>query len=82
MICVCSVGEAPKFDGGQPPIMSASKTRALMAAVCLQGGLLHSTVLQEQRQIYKTTIRREKKSIKMPLKWNKLPILLMWLWVL
>lgn len=71
------VCEAPKFDGGQPPIMSASKTRALMATVCLQGGLLHSTVLQEQRQIYKTTIRR-KKSIKMPLKWNKLPILLMW----
>lgn len=54
-----------------------------MANACLQGGLLQATVLQKQRQIYKTTIRkRGKKSIKMPLKWNKLPILLMWLWVL
>lgn len=38
--------------------MSAGKTRALMATVCLQGGLLHTTVLQKQRQIYKTTIRK------------------------
>lgn len=45
----------------KPPIMRASKTRALMAAVCLQGGLLHTTVLQKQRQIYKTTIRKREK---------------------
>lgn len=56
--------EWPKCGSGQPPIMSTSKTRALMAPVCLQGGLLHTTVLQKQRQIYKTTIRkREKKKI-------------------
>lgn len=36
---VCVLCERPKCGGGQPPIMSASKTRALMAAVCLQGGL-------------------------------------------
>lgn len=41
--------------------MSASKTRALMANVCLQGGLLHTTVLQKQRQIYKKTIRKREK---------------------
>jgi len=45
----------------KPPIMSASKTRALMAAVCLREGLLHTTVLQKQRQIYKRTIRKREK---------------------
>ncbi len=60
-MCLCVLCERPKCGGGQPPIMSASKTRALMAAVCLQGGLLHTTVLQKQRQIYKTTIRKREK---------------------
>lgn len=41
--------------------MSASKTRALTATVCLQGGLLHAAVLQKQYQIYKTTIRKREK---------------------
>lgn len=58
---VCVLCERPKCGGGQPPIMSASKTRALMATVCLRGGLLHATVLQKQRQIYKTTIRKREK---------------------
>lgn len=60
-VCVCVLRERPKCGGGQPPIMSASKTRALMATVCLRGGLLHTTVLQKQRQIYKTTIRKREK---------------------
>lgn len=47
----------------QRPIMSSGKTRALMADVCLQGGLLQATVLQKQRQIYKTTIRKRGKKI-------------------
>lgn len=58
----CVLLERPKCGGGQPPIMSASKTRALMAAVCLRGGLLHATVLQKQCQIYKTTIRKRGKN--------------------
>lgn len=57
-VSLCLLCERPKCGGGQPPIMSASKTRALMAAVCLRGGLLHATVLQKQRQIYKTAIRK------------------------
>lgn len=60
-VFLCVLCERPKCGGGQPPIMSASKTRALMATVCLQGGLLHATVLQKQRQIYKTTIRKREK---------------------
>ena len=61
-VCVCVFFRVrPKCVGGQPSIMSASKTRALMAAVCLQGGLLHTTVLQKQRQIYKATIRKREK---------------------
>lgn len=60
-VCLCVLWERPKCGGGQPPIMSASKTRPLMATVCLQGGLLHTTVLQKQRQIYKTTIRKREK---------------------
>lgn len=61
-----------------PPITSAGKTRPLMAGARLRGGLLHTAVLQDQHQIYKSTIKGAK-SMEMPLKWNKLPILLMWL---
>lgn len=60
-LCV-TVCEKPKCGSGQPPIMSASKTSPLMATICLQGGLLHTTVLQKQRQIYKTTIRKRGKN--------------------
>lgn len=60
-VCLCVLCERPKCGSGQPPIMSASKTRALMATVCLRGGLLHTTVLQKQRQIYKMTIRKRGK---------------------
>lgn len=60
-VFLCVLCERPKCGGGQPPIMNPSKTRALMATVCLRGALLHTTVLQKQRQIYKTTIRKRKK---------------------
>lgn len=57
-MCVC---EKPNCGGGQPPIISASKTRALMATICLRGGFIHTAILQKQRQIYKTTIRKREK---------------------
>lgn len=60
-VCFLSTWADQNCVGGQPPIMSTSKTRALMAAVCLRGGLLHTTVLQKQLQIYKTTIRKRGK---------------------
>lgn len=47
-----------KGNVGQASIMTPSKTRTLMFTVCLQGCLLHTTILQKQRQIY---------SIKLPL---------------
>ncbi len=49
-----------KCDGGQPPITSPGMTRPLMAAACLWGALLHTAVLQDQHQIYKSTIKKEK----------------------
>lgn len=61
-VFLCVLCERPKCGSGQPPIMNPSKTRALMATVCLRGGLLHTTVLQKQRQIYKTTIRKREKN--------------------
>lgn len=47
-----------KGNVDQASIMIPGKTGALVLAVCLRGCLLHTTILQKQRQIY---------SIKLPL---------------
>lgn len=72
----------PKGNAGQASIMIPSKTRTLMFTVAFRGCLLHTTILQKQRQIYSIKLPLGRKINQNAIKWNKLPILLMWLQVL